>query len=122
MSYPRLYLIGAVLYMIASLGFFAGTALYIVFGSDCPDTTEQTRTREIQWAKQMQELRGRAFRAEQATTEAMMEAAELRDLARPWQNAYFLLVEQGTPEWAAAMRAKGFVSNSVLAVEGGVVR
>ncbi len=120
MRHHRLYLIGAVLYMIAALGFFAGTALYIVFGSDCPDTTEQTRTRETQWAKQMQELRGRAFRAEQATAEAMMEAARLGDLARPWQNGYFLLVEQGTPEWAAAMCSMELCTNAAKAALGGV--
>ena len=113
---------GAELCLFLTLMWFGGILVGWGIHSTCPDITEQTRARETQWAKQLQEFRGRAFRAEQATAEAMIEAARLQDRLQPWDNGYFMLVEQGTPEWAAAMRAKGFVSNSVLAVEQGAVR
>ncbi len=109
--------------LIMAVGMGTGIIAGYNFGrDDCLDTAEQTRTREVQWAKQLQEFRGRAFRAEQATAEAMMEAARLRDKLKPWDNGFYMLVERGTAPWAAAKRAMDSVDNSVLAVEAGMVR
>ncbi len=115
---------GTMLVLVLAMMWFGG--FFLGWGTHearypCPDTTDQTRTRETQWAKQMQELRGRAFRAEQATAEAMIEAARLQDRLQPWDNGYFMLVEQGTPEWGAAMCSMGLCTNAAkAALVGGV--
>lgn len=84
----------------------------VLMGPDYPDSTEQTEALE----RQIAQLRGRAWRAEQETADAMMEAARLRDMLA-WDAAYYWRIEVGSPEWAAAKRALGEVDNSLLAVE-----
>lgn len=106
------------------LGVFLFGSLFggaIQAGYPCPDTTGQTEALELGWTQQVAQLRGRAFRAEQETADAMMEAARLRDMLA-WDAAYYWRIEVGSPEWAAARRAAGLVDNGVLAVEQGAVR